>query len=311
VLFLVKATEAGAAMKEDLALLESLSARLKNAHGVRVPIVALVTQCDLLEPKGVRLHAREEEHPEDHAEKLGRVRRIERIVGDQLRAVPALKEAFVTALGVSAYQSWRADGSLRADERWNIDRLVEYLYEKLPSEARLELVRVASVRSLQRKLARTVTSVAAGGCAALAATPIPIGDIVPITSLQIALVACIGYIGGRTLSTRTAGEFLAAAGVNVGAGFAMREAARAAVKLLPIAGNLVSAAVAFAGTMGIGEAATSFFIDGTPFERARTLLLREPPREISPHPLGPLSLPGEGERPTNPALPPGRGGTSN
>src|SRR5262245_45679004 len=33
VLFLVKATEAGAAMKEDLALLESLSARLKAAHG--------------------------------------------------------------------------------------------------------------------------------------------------------------------------------------------------------------------------------------------------------------------------------------
>jgi predicted GTPase len=288
VLFLVKASEAGAAMKEDLALLETLSTRLKTTHGTRVPIVAVITQCDLLEPKSVRLHAREDEHPTDYEEKIARVRRIERMVGDQLRGVSALKDAFVTSIGTSAYQSWRSDGTLRADERWNIDALVSYLYDKLPSEARLELVRIARVRSLQRKLARTVSSIVASACAAIAATPIPVGDIVPITSMQVALVASIGYIGGRSMSTRTAGEFLAAAGVNLGAGFAMREAARAVVKLLPIAGNLVSAAVAFAATMAIGEAAAVYFIDGLPFERAR---------EYLPAPDKPLELPASTEPP--------------
>jgi uncharacterized protein (DUF697 family)/GTP-binding protein EngB required for normal cell division len=269
ILFLVKASEAGAAMKDDLATLESLSARLRAVHGTRVPIVAVITQCDLLEPKPVALHRPDDEDPRDHAEKLARVQRIERMVADQVRGVSALKEAFVTAIGTSAYQSWRSDGSLRSDERWNIDSLVEYLYDKLPDEARLELVRVAQVKSLQRKLARTLTGVIASACAAVAATPIPVGDIVPITSLQLALVAGIGYIGGRSMSRSTAAEFLAAAGVNVGAGMAMREAARAVVKLLPIAGNLVSAAVAFTGTMAIGEAASVYFIDNKSLDRLR------------------------------------------
>jgi len=58
-------------------------------------------------------------------------------------------------------------------------------------------------------------------------------------------------------------------GANVGIGFALREAARAVVKLMPVAGNLVSAAVAFAGTLAIGEAAIAYFIDGATIEQAR------------------------------------------
>ncbi len=276
ILFLVKATEAGAAMDGDLAELERLWKRLRKVHGAKVPVVAVVTQCDLLEPKVVRLHEPDEEDADDYAEKLQRVKRIERQVADQVRGVSStLEDAFVTAIGVSAYQSWRRDGTRRSDERWHVEALVELLYEELPGEARLELVRLAQAKTLKRRVARAITSTVASVCAMVAAAPIPGADIIPITSLQVLLVSAIGYIGGRTLEPRTAAEFVAAAGVNVGAGFAMREAARAIVKLIPGAGSLASAAIAFAGTMGIGEAATAYFIDRVPIDEAKAHLILE------------------------------------
>ncbi len=76
------------------------------------------------------------------------------------------------------------------------------------------------------------------------------------------LVTTIGYVSGRSLTKDTALEFLAATGVNVGAGLVLRETARAFLKLLPGVGSIASAAVAFAGTMAIGEAAAAYFIDG-------------------------------------------------
>ena len=85
-------------------------------------------------------------------------------------------------------------------------------------------------------------------------------------------MASIGYVGGRPLSMKTATEFLAAMGVNVGAGFALRQIARSLLKLVPGAGSLASGAVAFAGTMGIGEAAASYFIDGVSIDAARSRL---------------------------------------
>ena len=270
ILFLVKASEAGSALEGDFAQLQTVHKRLRKVHGAKVPVVAVVTQCDLVEPKAVQLHDAEQQDDEDYEEKLQRVKRLERQVEEQVRDVDgALDDAFVAAIGVSAYQSWRKDGTLRADERWRIDDLVAFVYEKLPQEARLELVRLAQAKKLQRRMARTLSSTIASACAVVAFTPIPVGDIAPITSLQVMLVSGIGYIGGRSLDLKTAKDFLAAAGINIGAGFALREAARALVKLVPGIGSVASAAIAFAGTMGIGEAAASYFIDNTSMDEAK------------------------------------------
>jgi predicted GTPase len=290
VLFLVKASEAGSAMEDDLAQLTKLWKRLRKSHRRSVPVVALVTQCDLVEPKWVQLHAGSAAaEPDDYEEKLARVKRLERQVGDLIREHDsALADALVSTIGVSAYQSWRPDGRCRADERWRIDELVELLYEKLPSEARLELVRLAHAQALKRKVARTLTATIAGACAVIALAPIPIGDIAPITSLQVMLVCSIAYVDGRTLDTRTALEFLGAAGVNVGTGFALREAARAILKLWPGVGSMASGAIAFTATLGVGEAAIAYFIDRAPIDEAKEKLeaaketpLLEPPEDES------------------------------
>jgi uncharacterized protein (DUF697 family) len=166
--------------------------------------------------------------------------------------------------------SFKDDGALRGDARWRIDELVTTLFKHLPDAGRGTFVRVARVRGLQDELANNLTRAIAVLCAGIAALPIPVGDVIPITSLQVTLVAAIAWLSGRPLDKKAAAEFLAAMGVNVGAGFLFREGARALIKFVfPGAGSMVSGAVAFAGTLSIGAAARAYFLRGGPIEEAK------------------------------------------
>jgi predicted GTPase len=259
VVFLVKATEVDSAVEGDLAALEEVLDEIQRTHKFRPPLLAIATHCDLLEPKGTRLHApRGEPHLETKVRARGRL-------AEQLAAV----------LGVSTYLSWRADGSLRADERWRMDDLARLVFRNLPNEGRGVFVRVARARGLQEELATTLTRATAAICAGIAAVPIPVADVLPITTLQGSMIAGIAWVGGRALDTKGAGEFLASLGANVGAAFLFREAARALVKyVFPGGGAAVSAAVAFGGTMAVGSAASAYFIRGVSLAEARRLFKR-------------------------------------
>lgn len=272
ILFLVKAKEVDAAIDGDLDALEEVNEKIRKMHHFGVPIVAVVTHCDELEPKNVRLHAPEDEHPQDVAEKLDRVARIERHLDDKMREREKLRDQLVTVHGISAYQSWRRDGTSRADERWRIEELLGFLVDELPEQARVEFVRLSQVKSLQRRIARRLTNTVATICAGVAVTPVPVADIAPITSLQTSLIAGIGYVSGRKMELKTATEFLAAVGANVGAAVALREVARAVAKIAaPGLGSAISAGVAFAGTKAIGHAAEAYFIEGVDVGKAKKI----------------------------------------
>jgi predicted GTPase len=262
-LFLIRAADVDAAVDEDIRLLAQISSEADARHGGKTPILAVVTHCDQVEPKNARLHESQNEDAQDIEEKLARIERIKQLLDSKLQAVPDLRDRLVAILGVSTYQSWRQDRSRRADERWQIDELVKFLFEELPREARVELARLAKTRKVQHDLANALTHSMASVCAAIAATPIPLADILPITTAQVSLVVAVGYVSGRNLSMKAAAEFLAALGVNLGAAFALREAARAIIKVVvPIGAPFVSGAIAYAGTIGIGKAAAAYFIDG-------------------------------------------------
>src|SRR5579872_5759754 len=77
VVFVAKASEVDAAIDADLDALEKVCATVREAHGVEPPVVAVVTHCDLLEPKGVRLHHERDEKADDIAEKLAHVEMAE------------------------------------------------------------------------------------------------------------------------------------------------------------------------------------------------------------------------------------------
>jgi len=261
-LFLVKAQEVDAAIDGDLEALSSIANDVKQIHGHRPPIVGVVTHCDLLEPQYVRLHQPEDEDPAELQEKQERVEAVQSHLTDKIDSYPALADAVVRTFGVALYQSWDAEGRRRADARWQVEALVEYLLTQLPDEAQVEFARLSRMQALQKLIADRLTKSTAMVCAGIAATPTPLADIAPITTAQVMLVIAIGYLGGRRMDLGAAREFLAAAGANVGAGFVLREAARALVQIVPGFGQAISASVAYAGTYAVGTAATAYFLHG-------------------------------------------------
>ncbi len=259
VLFLCKAKEVDAHVNKDVENVGIIRKFISDSHGYEIPVAALLTQVDELDPKRI-------EPPYNDNQKQKNID----------KAVRALQDAFegtnidlLRVIPVSAYAEFD-NGNVTYNNYWNIDVLINYLMEVLPNSAQLQLARLSSLKKAQRKFARVLVGSTATVCAGIAATPIPLADVIPITTAQIGMITGIAYVSGRELSKKSAMEFLAALGVNVGTGFALREGARALIKFVfPGAGNAVSAGVAFAGTWGIGEAAIAYFINEASIEEAK------------------------------------------
>lgn len=138
------------------------------------------------------------------------------------------------------------------------DRLCDFL----PEDAQLELARFLHARGAQARLAGTVLKAFGAVAGVIGMQPIPLADFPVLLSLQIFMVSLIIYASGREFSLRLAGEFAASLGLGFGAGLVFRETARAAVKILPVWGNMISGGVAGAGTYAIGRAAIAYYIEG-------------------------------------------------
>jgi predicted GTPase len=273
ILFVIKAKEIDAAISGDLDGLLAVVEFVQRTHGYKVPIFGVISQADELEPKDAPLHApHEAEHPDDIADKLDRVHKVEDLLRRQLAAYSKLKDHVAGVIAVSSYMRFRRDGSLHKDERWQIDKLVQYLSAELPNQARIDLARLSQVQAVQIKIADRLTTIQASVTAGVALIPIPVADIGLITPIQTALIAGIAYIAGREMTLKTAGEFLAAIGGNMGIAFGLREVARQLVKLIPGLGSAISAGVAAAGTYGVGKASTAYFIRQESAERAKNIM---------------------------------------
>lgn len=152
-----------------------------------------------------------------------------------------------------------AGGAVPAAERSELgDRLCDFL----PEDAQLELARFLHARGAQARLAGTVLKAFGAVAGVIGMQPIPLADFPVLLSLQIFMVSLIIYASGREFSLRLAGEFAASLGLGFGAGLVFRETARAAVKILPVWGNMISGGVAGAGTYAIGRAAIAYYIEG-------------------------------------------------
>src|SRR3954454_6182107 len=104
--------------------------------------------------------------------------------------------------------SFRDSGETRGDERWRIDELIGTLFKHIPDAGRGTFVRIARVRGLQEQLAADLTRATAVVCTGVAALPIPVADMIPITTMQIGLVAGIAWLSGRPMDKKAAAEFL-------------------------------------------------------------------------------------------------------
>lgn len=191
--------------------------------------------------------------------------------------------ALARVIPVSTYAEYGEGGRRSYDNYWNLDMLVEYLVEVLPQSAQMQMARLSRLKSVQAKTARRMTGAAAAIAAGIAATPIPVADIFPITALQVGLITGIAYLSGRELSRKAAKEFLAALGVNLGAAFALRELARGLAKFVfPGGGEVISAGIAFAGTWSIGEGAIAYFVENRTIEEAKARFQKKRKEIASP-----------------------------
>jgi len=144
----------------------------------------------------------------------------------------------------------------------------ETICSSLPLTARLEFARFTMARGAQTEIAERLLKSFAALCGLVAVQPIPLADLPILTALQSLMVSLIVYVSGRQVSPKLIGEFAAAVGINVGAGFIFREGARAIAKIIPVWGSAVSGVVAGAGTYAIGRAAIAYFIEGGSGSRA-------------------------------------------
>ncbi|HEV3409072.1 MAG TPA: hypothetical protein VG095_02170, partial [Chthoniobacterales bacterium] len=153
-------------------------------------------------------------------------------------------------------------------------RLLALLAQVMPNEARVEMIRISKDREAQAEIAQVLVKSTSAMCAAIGAQPIPLADMPILTTLQLVMVSGIMYLAGRERSLRGATEFVAALGVNVGAGMVLREGTRAVLKFFPGWGNVVCGMVAGAGTYALGRAAIVYFIEGLSLKDARRIYLR-------------------------------------
>jgi uncharacterized protein (DUF697 family)/GTPase Era involved in 16S rRNA processing len=260
VLFLCKAKEVDARIDEDLESLASIIRLVEKTHGCRLPVTGVLTQVDELDPAEV-LPPYTDDLKQNNID----------AAREQLREKLALVAGeLVEVIPTSAYMRFAGE-SVTADRRWNIDALVEYLTDKLPRSAQLELARISRVKSVQKKLASTIVGSAVALAGAAGAQPIPVADLPIITGIQAGMIIGIGYISGRRMDGKSVKEFMSALGLNVGTAFALREIARALVKLFPGGGNLISGTVAAGATWAIGRAAAAYFIEGRSIKEARKI----------------------------------------
>jgi uncharacterized protein (DUF697 family) len=179
-----------------------------------------------------------------------------------LDARPAVRERLLSVLRLT-----ETDSTGRG-------RLMALLAEKLPNEAKIEMIRISRDPAAQHHVAQMLIKSATAICTAIGAQPIPLADMPILTTLQAVMVSGIIYLSGRERSLRTATEFITALGANVGAGMLLREGARAILKFFPGWGNVVCGLVAGAGTYAIGRAATAYFLEGASLKDARRTYLR-------------------------------------
>ncbi len=259
ILFLSKAKEVSARIDDDLNNLLELKKMIQKENDYDVPIIGLVTQVDELSPKSV------DKPPFTHEGKQKNITEAAEVLSAKLRETVS---APVTVIPICSYLEFE-NNEIVYDIRWNVDTLVDYLIDKLPKEAQMILAKLSKIKSVQKKIARKIGASIAGITAVVGANPIPVADLPIITGLQTTMVTAIAMLSGRKANKKAVLEFFSALGLNIGAGFAFRAIARQLVRVIPVAGSVISGFIASAGTYALCEAAIAYFIDESPVDSVR------------------------------------------
>ena len=142
-----------------------------------------------------------------------------------------------------------------------LEGLSEAMVLALPEEARLEAARALTrAKEARVRIGNEIVQACTAVSVTVGVTPIPFSDMVLLGPLQAMMVSSLAYLSGRSWGRKTVAEFLGSLGVVGGIGMGLRFSAQTIAKLVPGAGNVVSAGVAGAGTTAIGQSAIKYFL---------------------------------------------------
>lgn len=139
--------------------------------------------------------------------------------------------------------------------------LSEAMVLALPEEARLEAARALTrAKEARVRIGNEIVQACTAVSVTVGVTPIPFSDMVVLGPLQAMMVSALAYLSGRSMGKKTIAEWLGSLGVVGGLGMGLRFSAQTIAKLVPGAGNVVSAGVAGAGTTAMGQSAIRYFL---------------------------------------------------
>ena len=144
---------------------------------------------------------------------------------------------------------------------FGLEGLSEAMVLALPEETRLEAARALTrAKEARLRIGDEIVSACTAVSVTVGLTPIPFSDMVLLGPLQAMMVSSLAYLSGRSWDRKTVAEWLGSLGLVGGLGVVLRYSAQTIAKLVPGAGNAVSAGVAGAGTTAMGQSAIKYFL---------------------------------------------------
>jgi uncharacterized protein (DUF697 family)/GTP-binding protein EngB required for normal cell division len=247
-------------LSNDLDLVSKLISKINKKLGYKIPFIIVLTKVDTIEnPRHWPL--------ENFPAKVGILKEILDYTSDEILAVsktPIDLNVLIKGYEINDNEDFAAIipvCSLK-DDIWNIETLIDFIGQKLPENAVLEFAQAQKRKKLLKKISSSLIIRFSSIAGIVGLSPLPISDIIILTPMQILLVTLIGGLSCKKISKETFLEFLSASGITVASGFTFRAIAHQLVKLIPIAGTVISGTIASSGTYGIGKAAEAYFFEG-------------------------------------------------
>lgn len=268
-------------VKSDALFLQKLATAYNKVNGSRLPIVVVINKSDEMAPARIK-------DPSEYTPQ--KIDKINEVIQYYKGIIMKSGLEFDDIIAVSSLIDWQtSDGveitvedidnlpkndidklEIAFDGRYHIEELIDILEKAiLDYEAQMGLRMAVRLAEVIKRLANHLNGIFSGIAAAIATTPIPVSDIYLLLILQTVLVCLIAVLGGRDMSWESAREFVLSLGGVVGLGNGFKLAAQQASKLIPGAGSVISAAIAWVGTAAIGKGAIAYYIDGATLAEAK------------------------------------------
>lgn len=269
----------------DVEFMKKVSKEYMNINNLKLPIVVVVNKCDEMRPARVK---RADEYPQS------KIKQINEVVQYYKGIIIKNGLKIDSIIPVSSLIDWQTPDGMEIaveeidnlpqsdidnlqivyDGRYKIEELLDILEEAIQDfEAQMGLRMAARLNEVVKRIAKQLNKIFTGISAAVAVTPIPTSDIYVLILLQSVLVALIASLSGRDISMETAKEFIISVGGVTGVGYGLRTIAQQGGKIVnvffPGAGSAISAAIASAGTNGIGKAAIAYYLDEKSIEEVK------------------------------------------